>query len=344
MTIFSSTRATLAILAIALLSAVIASLLPDLPYQRWQLLDGTIHRNARWIYERVHFDPTPIDIAFVGPSRLEAAIDAPRLQQDLARRGIKANVVNFSLPENGRDIHYAVVEETLKAKRPKLLVVGVIEKPGRYGHSAFKYIAPAGLVADPGYPANVNWPANLIYLPYRQLELLAARFLPEATGLRRDFDPARYRGTAVDTTGDRILPGGVFRNGTKPAPLAELKRGVEKLERGTTPPILPSSMADVEFGDERHYTRLIVKAAEAAGVQVAFLSLPYYTGPSTVQEQSFYQQYGPVWNAAFTRNRADLFVDYAHLTAHGADIVTDWTAGLIAKKLAPAGDPKKEIR
>ena len=52
-------RKTLLILAIAFLAAVAAAMLPDDPYQRWQLLDGTIQKNARWIYERTNFDPDP---------------------------------------------------------------------------------------------------------------------------------------------------------------------------------------------------------------------------------------------------------------------------------------------
>lgn len=342
MKIHSSLRATLAILAIALLSAIAAAMLPDIPYQRWQLLDGTIHKNARWIYERVHFDPAPIDVAFVGPSRLEAAIDAPRIEQDLARQGIKANVVNFALPENGRDIHYAVVEEMLTAKRPRLIVIGVIEKPSRYGHSAFKYVARPGLVVDPGYLANVNWTKNLIYLPYRQMELFVARFLPGAMGLTRTFDPSAYRGSSIDTTGDRTLPDGEFRNGTIAGSPEELARGVAKLERETNPPILPASMADIEFGDERHYIRRIVSAARAKGVKVAFLSLPYHTGPTTLQEQAFYDRYGPVWNAGFITTHADWYVDYAHITAGAADVVSDWTARRIARELAVSRTPAKE--
>lgn len=59
----------LKILGLALVLAGGACLLPDNPYQRWQLLDGTMHASARWIYERTHFDPRSIDVVIVGPSR-----------------------------------------------------------------------------------------------------------------------------------------------------------------------------------------------------------------------------------------------------------------------------------
>lgn len=335
-----STRTVFAILGVALLSAVAASLLPDDPYQRAQLLDDTIHRKARWVYERTHFDPTPIDVLVVGPSRIGAAVDAPQLGESLAARGLPANVVNFSFPETGRDINYAILEEVLETKRPKLVIVGVIEKPARFGHSAFKYMARPGLVANPGYATNFNYPANLIYLPFRQMKLFLARLLPSYMGLSRTFDPKAYPGATYDTTGDLKLPDGTVREGDAPAPAAELKRGVRKLEAGIDPQILPESLADLEFGDERANIRRMADLAEQHGVRLAFLALPYYTGPSSVQEEAFYRQYGPVWNAGFLSPHAEWFMDYGHLTSRGADMLTDWLAPRAAAELDAEGKQK----
>ena len=229
-------RAILAILAIALALGAGACLLPDDPYQRWQLLDGTIHANARWIYERTHFDPTPIDVMFIGPSRIEKGVDAPRLGEALAARGLPSRVVNFALPEAGRNINYLIVKETLEHKTPRLIVIGVTEKPSRFGHSAFKYIAPAGMILDPGYPADANYFSDLIYLPFRQMRLFAADILPGGLGLSKRFNPAHYPGPSIDTTGSTRLPDGTIKEGVKAASAAELARGVRKLERGMHPP------------------------------------------------------------------------------------------------------------
>ena len=95
-----------AILAVALVAAAAAALLPDDPYQRYATLDHTIQNRVRWIYERLHFDPAPIDVVVIGPSRTGAAISGPRLEADLARAGRPLHVVNFSLPENGRDLNW----------------------------------------------------------------------------------------------------------------------------------------------------------------------------------------------------------------------------------------------
>ena len=103
--------------------------------------------------------------------------------------GIPAHVVNFSLPEAGRDINYVVARELFRTKSPKVLVLGVTEKPSRFGHPAFKYVAPSALVADPGYFINLNYLSNLIYLPYRQMELFLADLWPSLMGLDQDLQP-----------------------------------------------------------------------------------------------------------------------------------------------------------
>jgi hypothetical protein len=315
---------TISVLGLALGIAVAVCLLPENPYQRWQLLDGTIHARARWIYERSNFDPTPIDIAFIGPSRIEAGIGAPQMSEDLAARGLTPNVVNFSLPEGGRNLNYSIAELLFAHKHPKLLVIGVIEKPSRFGHNAFKYVADRELIADPGYFGDLNYFTDLIYLPYRQMRLFAADILPGGNGLDKQFKIAQYLGAIAGTTGSRILPDGTKKEGDRPASMAELERGVRKLERGQHPPILPPSLADVEFGDDRHYVREIAALAKQHGTKVAFLFLPYYTGSSTVQEERFYEQFGPVWNAGYLSDHAEWYADYGHMNSAGARQLTRW--------------------
>ena len=94
-------RSFLIVLLVALAAAVGASLLPENPYQRWQQLLGTEQAKTAWIYERIHFDPRPIDVAVVGPSRINRGVDARHLETALQARGVAARVVNFALPEGG---------------------------------------------------------------------------------------------------------------------------------------------------------------------------------------------------------------------------------------------------
>ena len=102
------------------------------------------------------------------------------------------------------------------------------------------------------------------------------------------------------------------------------------------PPMLPGFLRDVEFGDERHYIREIVELARAKGTRVVFLSLPFYTGPDTIQEEPFYRQFGDIINASFLASHAEWYADYGHLTAHAASSLTNWLAPHLSKELSEA--------
>ena len=324
---------SLLILAVAFLCAAATVLLPTDDYQRWQLLDGTIHRNARWFYERIHYDPAPIDVMVVGPSRIARGLDPVRLGDALAARGLPANVVNFAMPETGRNMNELIVREAFKTKRPKLIIIGIIEQPSRFGHSAYKYVAPSGDLIAPGYFGDVNYFSDLIYLPYRQLELFAANLLPGPMGLTKTFDPHRYGGHVLSADAMLVPPAGQTIEREHPGDPAEIERGVHKLVSGTHAPILPPRLADVEFGDERYFVREIVREAKAHGAKVAFVLLPYYSATPGAADTRFYQPLGPVWDASFVAPREELFSDYAHLDRAGADIVTDWLAPQVAELL-----------
>ncbi len=328
---FRSARALLGIVAAALLAAAATLLLPTNDYQRYQLLRGTIHARAQWIYERIHFDPTPIDIVIIGSSRTGAGVDAAALGRLTGR-----HAVNFSLPESGRNINFAIIEELLTTRTPRLIVIGVTEKPSRFGHSTFRYLAPMPDLLDPAYAGNLNWLPDLAFLPYRQLRLFGANLAPAAFGLSITFDPATYAGAVYDTTQAIVLPDGRIKRTDIAAALPELQRGVRKLEAGLRPPLLPPTLADVEFGDDRTYVRRIAALARAHGVRIAFLAIPYYTGTSAVQEEALYRRFGPVWNAGFVAGDPAIYSDYAHLTQAGAARLTDWLAPQITAELGAA--------
>ncbi len=319
-----------AIAAIAVLAATGAALLPDDPYMRFATLDHTIQNRVRWIYERTHFDSTPIDILVVGSSRIGAGVSSPRLEADLAALGHPARTVNFSLPESGRDFNWVILQQALATKHPQLIVISVAEKPSRFGHPAYKYVAPAADVIDPAYFGNLNYLTNLMYLPYRQLRLAAARVVPALFDLPTTFDPRRYRGSNDETTRSFQAADGHIVDRDHQVAKADLTAQVTDYERGVRPALLGRNGADIEFGDDRAYTARMVQLARTAGAHVVFLFLPYYTGPSTVQERAFYEQFGPVIDASFVSSHDEWYSDYAHLNHDGALVLTDWLAPQIA--------------
>ncbi len=126
-------RTICASLAAALALCALACLLPDNPYQRWQLADRPLFDTLQWAYERIHFDDRPIDVVVVGPSRTFFGVSMPEVEQRLSERGQPVHVANFSVPGEGRNLHWAVLAEVFKVKSPKVVVVGVSEPRTEFG-------------------------------------------------------------------------------------------------------------------------------------------------------------------------------------------------------------------
>jgi hypothetical protein len=337
---FRAIVALSAILATAAGLAIATSLIPDNPYLRFQLLKNTFHAPVPWTYERIHFDSRPIDVVITGDSRFWLGVSSTRMEEDLSRRGLSASVVNFSMPQDGRNASYVIIKELFKAdRRPKLLVIGVIEKPQRFGHPAFKYISDSSDLVQAAYPININYLSDLGYLPFRQMKLAAMRLFPGAFNVALRFDPASYAGSSYDATiSSRFVPERFLDHG--PVPRTKLVKDAAEWERSLTPPLLPADLADLEFGDERFYIKRIAALAKARGVKLAFLYIPYFGGPASPLEETFYSKYGPLFKANFVNDQDRLFLDYTHLNRAGSLLVSDWLSDLVASSMRNNDDTK----
>lgn len=308
--------------------------LPHDPYIRFQNLNDTIYKRMGWIYERIHFDDTPIDVVFVGSSRTGAGIYPTLLEPALAARGVTARVVNFSLPSSGFDIRETIVEELLANRDVKLLVFDVVEAFPRDGHEAFGNVASVGELLQAPWLINRTLPRNLMGLPLRQINLALGTWLPETFGLQGDFDPALYAGSTVDARSMLDFTEDPERLDT-PEHAALLEQQSQQRHRQIQPPILPESLVWVEFGVSRSYIARIMALAEAHDVEVAFLFLPFYKGYPAPIEESWIATFGPVWNADYLRNDPHNYQDSGHLAASPVvkAMVTDWVADRIAPLL-----------
>jgi len=316
--------------AAALCAAV--SLLPHDAYIRFQQLRDTIQFHAQWNYERIELDPTPIDVAIVGNSRLEAGVSAPDLQALLRSQGASGvNVANLSMPQEGRNIHY-VIAKRLVERHPELktLVVSVVEQRPRTGHPAFRYLADAKDVANAPVLLNLDYPDDLATLPYRQMSLWAQTLAPAAFGDTRTLSPS-YEGPGRDTTLTFTLPDGRIVDRDRIVPLAKISSDATAAIRGGTRQLLPASLADREYAIERDYTRRIGELARARGVRLIFLRLPIFSDSRPVADAAFYRQYGQILSADFLSADHTLYSDYGHLNRRGARLLAPWLANELAK-------------
>ena len=170
------------------LAAVGMVALPDQPYIRFQTLSQTIHNRVQWSYERIHFDPTPIDVAVIGNSRMGAGISAPALSAALSTRlGRRVNVVNLSTPQEGRNMHWVMARELIAAHpEVSLILLSVIAQEPRVSHPAFRFLASRGDILAAPVLLNRDWPTDLADRSGRPA-------LPAAQPVRARCHPGAFR-------------------------------------------------------------------------------------------------------------------------------------------------------
>lgn len=264
--------------------------LPDNRYIRFQQLnDGQLYR-SQWAYERLHFDPTPIDIAIVGTSRSKFAISAPLLEHALDRDGAPGlHVANLSHLEGGYDLMYAITKELFATKHPKILLVNVVEQADRFGHPAFKDLADRADVYGNPLLINRDYFADALFLAYRQLKLWLIGRAPGFFGYSATFNPATYAGSALDTTGSERFPDGTSIDTEAPHSEQEIEKLASKYWAGVHGPILPSALRDREFAVSRASIRKIVALARRNECPVYFYYVPMFRGPEQPLDYDFYE-------------------------------------------------------
>lgn len=334
-------RRLAAILGVALVAAVGAAALPDHPYQRWQLIENTLYANATWSYERITFDPRPIDVAIIGASRAQLGLSAPRIAERLAAAGLPLEVANLSVIEEGRNMEWAIVNELFKRKRPKVLVVSITERYNRWGHPGFKYVAPTSAIVAPPAPFLHNWFSDLPYLPYRQLMLFTASLAPSLFDLRDGFDAQRYAAKPVDYTQSHVLTDGRRIDMDRTVAADDLRAESRAFEAIRKPSSLPARIAAITDRDNSVYVAAITRLAARHGTRLIFLFLPEFDGPTTIEGRTAYARLGQIEDYGDFAHDSRWFQSFAHLNHRGAIAASDRLAAAIIADLGAtvtAGD------
>ena len=328
----------LAALGVALTLDAALLLLPENDYQRWQLLDGTLYEQLRWMYERIHFDLKPIDVAILGSSRSQLGLSAAAIERDLAQHGRPASVVNFSIVGAGRNLQWAILDELFKAKSPEVIVLMVDDQPYPFGHAAFRYVAPTEAVVFPPTPLMHNYLYDLAYLPARSAKLVGANLFPDLFGLSKQFDPDRYAHTRIDYTTSFISGGKLIdmdRRTPRATLLAEPREPVPRT-------LVARGLARLNGGEDHLYISKIANEAKSHGAQLIFVFLPMFNGPQTITDLPFLQRYGTVVDNGDLAQQDGLYENWAHMNHAGAMTASTRLAkaidGLLADGPSRLGD------
>ncbi len=320
-------RFLLVFLLAALLATCAMVLLPHDKYLRYQSLNDHSAPNSYWIYERIHDDPTPIDVAFIGTSRTGRSMNTKRLQEDLAAHGVDIHAVNFHVVKTGRDMHYVVAKELLTHRKVKLLVLEITELEDRKPHPDFVLLADTRDIVLAPLFINTRYFADLVRLPGRQVDLFLQTQL-QSQGLRfADFTPPPYEGANLDRTDFLLTLDGVNHSLATQHTFAEMEAMRVQQERDITAPVLPASLEWLEYRLPRYYIDEIFDLAARNGTKVVFVYLPRYGGPpSPAPYQRLYSRRTGLINPWPAVQDYRLWWDDTHVNAAGSHLLTDAVA------------------
>lgn len=327
-------------LGVALLAVFsLAVVLPHDRYYRYQAHDSGTTRKADWIYERLHFDPTPVDVALIGTSRMGGGISEEILEAEYCRAtGRRIHVANLALPETGRNLHYAIVKEAARAKSPTLFIVELNEVETRKPHRSFVVLADAADVVTAPAAVNLNWLSDIVRLPGRQASLFL-QSLTQSPTLSPAFDASRYEGEHFDRTRTIKLIDGRIVDKDVRLTRAEIDRLHEERMAAEAPfRLLPEPLSPLEYRLSRFYLRRMEEVAGASGAGLAYAYLPAYRAPAAPRALLDELDVRPAFDLGGAgADDPGLWFDATHWNARGAELASMRLGLLLARKAPTLG-------
>jgi hypothetical protein len=332
--------ALLALFAICFaLYGVVTYLLPHDPYIRYQQMVDSDFFRGRWVYERIHYDRTPIDVAIIGSSRVEAAVSAPDLEKALTDSlGRPIHVANLAVPLEGRNAHYLLARDLMESRREtRIILVSVVERPD-LSHPAFRYLAdPIDLLGAPLF-LNHYYFLDAAFLPYRQMSYFIQTQFPGLFGVSRSFR-SDYMGTDFDTTYSFRLPSGKLVDRFYTMPEERLNAGAQNTRGELGDAWRPSRWHALNNPLEAAYTERLVDVARSHCVETIFVRLPFYGSRPHLYDEALYRGLGPLLDAEQLAGDPHDFGDGGHFNRNGTNKVSSWLRDAIGPYLAPLKDP-----
>lgn len=326
-----------ATMSAAILIVIVLVLLPHDPYIRFQQFsrESVHYLRAQWIYERIHFDGTPIDIAFIGTSHTQSGIDTEVIETSLRSLGKESRAVNFAIPHLGRDLEYLVARELLENRQIKTLVIEVQQIEARAPHPGFQRLASVADMLEAPLVINTGAIENLLRTPLREVELFKRSIFPEKFGLNNAFVNAKYEGPHFN---DTYQLHGFSQPRTSVRPknhfLPELKKiHLELQNKRQLADYFETKMIDHNplYRYNNIYLKKIVDLAKSRSVHVVFLYLPFIDAPPKPEHAAWLETMGSILVPEDIIADASLWQNADHLNVFGARALSSWIAYALAR-------------
>ena len=244
---------------------IVIIVLPVNERLKYQGLKDDCFNHGIWIYDRIHSNTKPIDIAFLGSSHTINGINDKLISDNITC----GQAVNLGYCRLGRNLTYVLLKELISKKDIKHLILEVREDEDRYSHPIFPYIAKSKdvILANPFFNKDILadvW-THFVY----KIELLQTDFFQQgkAAPIRTEnFGFASSKDTASFAVLDEI----------------KLKRSIPK-----TP--LTTLGEDFHGSFSKGYIKRISVLCDKNNIGITFLFLPSYG--SIVHEPDSYDNY-----------------------------------------------------
>jgi len=316
----------LVLFAICFMSyCVLSYLLPHDRYVRYQQLRDSDLFRSRWVYERIHYDKTPIDVAIIGSSRTETSVSAPILEKELSEElGRPIHVANLAIPQEGRNLHYLVARELVQNHPETRIILVSVPERADLSHPGFRYLAdPIDVLRAPLF-VNHYYFLDAAFLPYRQMSYFVQTRFPTWFGVSRTFRKD-YAGTGFDTTYSFYLPSGKLVDRYHMMSQDKLEAGSRRfLEALGGTWHQPSRWHALNNPLEEEYTKRLVDVARKHSVETIFVFLPIYKSPPHIYDEGFYRGLGPLLDAQGLTSDPHNYGDEAHFNRFGTNLVSPW--------------------
>lgn len=331
-----------AMLATALCVILVCCLLPTQPYARFRAVANTDYIKAGWIYERLNFDPTPIDFAFVGSSRTLLGIDSEQIENAINADGAHWHVENIALPHLAQDLPYLTVRLLLEKKRPRILFLETDYIGDWHDNPVYPLLCDLDdLIPTPVALINPHLPMQIVEFSARRAKLFLSALIGASAGTDT-FDAAAYRGqhwndVYITTNHDGVRSTPRLKNMEKAA--------FDKAAKEWVASTLATSAryrgwVGLQHGRDDYFLRSLLDVAKNSGTRIVFLYQPAVGSPADPFKSDMLRRYGEIWPMpeAVTADYT-LWSNPTHLNYRGAEAYSAWISQELKKVVdASAGN------